>query len=469
MLATAPHYIIESSEDFARFESWGLHSLAISLYILPLLYAALNYRWEGALLTGLWAAALVSPSIWYWDRGESHYLTEIGQLLVTLPIGLLVAWRVDIEARQRRRAEQTSASLSLLNQTGEALSHTLEAEEQVPLVLRKLLSDLPLDSTWLCLASDSQGELRVIAELSDEGGRVPAGMPQERHGRIEDALATQVEEGYVTVPLLTKDGLVGSLGAAMSGGEDPTDEQIEVLTTVARQLCAAVVNARLYRERQESLQSYVRHVTEAQEEERLRIARELHDETAQELIQLVRGLEQIDDGSDDTRAQGVDDLIKATRETIRSVRRFSRDLRPSVLDDLGLLAAIEVIVEDTDSRLPGGATLRVSGKAERVAEAVELALFRIAQESLRNVEKHAGATSAAVALDFEPGAIKLSISDDGDGFNVSNVSDLARAGKLGLVGMKERCELVGGSFDVYSNPKKGTRIVVTVGGSQRDL
>ena len=206
----------------------------------------------------------------------------------------------------------------------------------------------------------------------------------------------------------------------------------------------------------------------AQEEERLRISRELHDETAQELVNLVRGLEQINDGSDDARVQAVNGLIESTRETIRSVRRFSRDLRPSALDDLGLTAAIEAIVEDANEKLPHGAKLRVTGKAERVAEAVELALFRIAQESLRNVAKHARATSAAVELAFTPDAINLSISDDGVGFNASNVSDLARAGKLGLVGMKERCELVGGSFEVRSDHQQGTRILVTVASSQRD-
>jgi signal transduction histidine kinase len=471
-LATVPHYFIDSSEQFTVFDQWQLNSLVISLYLLPLLYAALNYSWEGAVLTGLWVAALTSPSIWYWGRGESHYLTEIGQLVVTLPVGLLVAWRVDIEAKHRRRAEKASASLSLLNQTGEALSKGLEAEEQVPLVLRTLLSGLPLDSSWLCLDTDPQCELSVNIVLSDEGGSLTERLPRELHRRTAATRVPQVQEGYIAVPLLTEDRLFGSLGAAMSGGSSPTDEQTEVLATVARQLCAAVVNARLYHERQTSMQSYVRHVTEAQEEERLRISRELHDETAQELVHLVRGLEQIRDYPDITPAASVDELIEGTREAIKSVRRFSRDLRPSVLDDLGLTAAIEAIVEDTDAKLPGGAVLRVTGEVERVAEPVEVALFRVAQESLRNVEKHARATSAAVELDFKPDATTLSVSDDGAGFDASrSVSDLARAGKLGLVGMKERCKLVGGSFDLQSSPSEGTHVTVAVrnGGSARDV
>ena len=89
-----------------------LHGLAITLYILPLLYAALSFGWEGAILTALWAAALTSPSIWIWHRSGFHWFTELGQLAVTLPVGVLVAWRVDLEAKQRRRAEETSASLT---------------------------------------------------------------------------------------------------------------------------------------------------------------------------------------------------------------------------------------------------------------------------------------------------------------------------------------------------------------------
>jgi signal transduction histidine kinase len=471
VLATAPHYLIESSGEFAALKDWQPNSVAIGLYILPLLYAALNYGWEGALLTGLWAATLTSSSIWFWDHTPSRYLTEIGQLVVTLPVGLLVAWRVDIEARHRRRAEQASASLSLLNQIGETLSHALEAETHVPIILRKLVSELPLESAWLYLETDRQSEPRLFSERPDGGGRIQGRLQQEMHRFIETSGATQENGDSIAVPLSTEDGLLGSLGATVSPGTGLTDERIEVLATVARQLCAAIVNERLCREGEESLQSYVRHVTEAQEEERLRISRELHDETAQELVNLVRGLEQIDNGSDDARMQSVDELIEATRETIRSVRRFSRDLRPAVLDDLGLMPAIEMIVEEADSRLPRGATLSVTGKAERVAKAVELALFRIAQESLRNVEKHAEATSAAVEVDFKPDAITLSISDDGVGFSASNVSDLARGGELGLVGMKERCELVGGSFDLQSSPGEGTRVAVAVryGGAAQDV
>lgn len=471
LTATAPHYAIESSgEAFPTLESWQLNSLAISVYILPLLYAALNYRWEGALLTGLWAAALTSPSIWFWGRSETHWVTEIGQLMVVLPVGILVAWRVDLEAKQRLRAEKTSASLSLLNEIGESLSHTLEVEEQLPRVLRRLLSDLSLESVWLCLEPESpNGDLLVIEEVSGPRASPPTPLARELHRRAASKRDTvTVEDRTAAVPLLMEAGVLGSLGATAAPGEALADEQMELLMTVAHQVSVAIENARLYRQRQESLQLYVRQVTQAQEEERLRIARELHDETAQELVNLVRQLEHLRDTGSDGLTGSIEDLLAQSRGTLQSVRRFSRDLRPSILDDLGLRAAIEMVVEEANSRLPGGARLTVRGKARRLDSTVELALFRVAQEALRNVEKHADAASATVELDFSDEEVRLSVTDDGVGFAPPrSVADLARVGKLGLLGMKERAELVGGSFEVRSSPGKGTRLEVTVAPGER--
>jgi signal transduction histidine kinase len=267
----------------------------------------------------------------------------------------------------------------------------------------------------------------------------------------------------LVVPLLGEAGVLGSLGAKATRDEKLTDGQVDVLTTVARQIRVALESARLYRQRQESLQSYVRQVTQAQEEERLRIARELHDETAQELVHLGRKLEQLRNAADPGLTQAIEDLMNMARGTLQAVRRYSRDLRPSVLDDLGLLAAIEMVIEDTSHRLPNGARLEVTGKPRRLDGPVELALFRLTQEALRNIEKHANATSATVELDFSGEEIRLSVVDDGRGFApAKNISDLLRAGKLGLLGMKERAELVGGSFELRSGPGKGTQVVARV-------
>ncbi len=462
-IATAPHY---------AFEVLGLgdpsevvYGLAITAYIVPLLYAALAFGWEGAILTGLWAAVLTSPSLWLWDHSITHWLGELGQLAIILPVGVLMAWRVDLEARQRLRAEKTSADLKVLNEVGETLSNTLEVEQQLPEVVRRVQHGMSLESAWLCLEPESGGlgPLTTV-ESSDPPSPPPTDLALDLHHRVVAQQRTVRADGQaVSVPLLGETGMLGSLGATARRGEQLTDGHVDLLTTVAHEVRVALENARLYRERQESLQSYVRQVTQAQEDERLRIARELHDETAQELVHLARKLEQLRNTADSSQIQAIDELLGMARDTIQAVRRYSRDLRPSVLDDLGLLAAIEMVVEDAGRQLPGGARLQVTGTPRRLDGPMELALFRIAQEALRNVEKHGEATSATVEMDFSGEEVRLSVTDDGKGFALArNLSDLVRTGKLGLLGMKERAELVGGVFELRSSPGGGTRVAVKV-------
>jgi signal transduction histidine kinase len=461
LVATVPHYALEALGYTNPAET--MHSVAITLYILPLLYAALNYGWEGALLTGIWAAVLTSPSIWVWHRGELHWLAELGQISVTLAVGLIVAWRVDLESKQRQRAEQTSGELRLLNEIADILSHTLEVERELPEVLRRLQRDLSLECVSLCLEPESSAENDVtLTEAADAKG-TDGCLGEELRRRLEaKTQSAVVEDKTLVIPLLGETGLLGLLGVKAAEGSSLGDARVELLATVAQQVRVAVENARLYRLRQESLESYARQVTQAQEDERLRIARELHDETAQELVQLTRRIEQLQDHASPELDEEIEQLLSMTRGTIQAVRRYSRDLRPSVLDDLGLRAAIELVVEDAGQRLHS-ARLEVSGDERRLDGAVELALFRIAQEALRNVEKHSEATTATVDLDFGAREITLAVTDNGTGFSATgSAPDLIRIGKLGLVGMKERCELVGGTLELQSSLGTGTRIVVRV-------
>jgi signal transduction histidine kinase len=458
--ATVPHYVIETAGFTNPFETF--HGLSITLYVIPLLYAAITFGWEGAILTAMWGALLTSPSMWLWHRSSYHWITEIGQLAITLPIGIMVAWRVDLESKQRRRAEQTSASLALLNEIGELLSHKLEVEQELPAVVERLRRGLPVDAVWLCIAPQSPEAARaVIIKARDDDTAAHLSVDAIDRLVAERREPVVLDGRLIAVPLGIDSSIAGSLGVAVPEGSDFVDEHVRVLAAVAHEIRVAVENARLIGQRQESLQTYARQVTQAQEDERLRIARELHDETAQELVHLVRRLERLGEADHADVPRQVEDLLTLARGTLQSVRRFSRDLRPSVLDDLGLVPAIEFAVEETNARLTGGAKLSVTGTPRRLGSPVELALFRIAQEALRNVEKHARATSATVDLRFEQDAVRLDVADDGQGYQApDNVSDLARLGKLGILGMKERAELVGGSFELHARAGGGCQVTV---------
>ena len=216
----------------------------------------------------------------------------------------------------------------------------------------------------------------------------------------------------------------------------------------------------------ENLDFYLQQVTRAQEEERQRIARELHDETAQELIAIARQLDGIVSRNKNLSVQDISQLeaLRAQADrTLDGVRRFSQDLRPSVLDDLGLLPALEWLSSDVSQHLGINVEMNVVGSARRFTPEVELLLFRIAQEALRNVWKHSGASKAWVIVEFGNDKTVLTIKDNGKGFKLpESIGGLAATGKLGLVGMQERARLLNGNLTVQSEPGGGTTVTAVV-------
>jgi len=216
----------------------------------------------------------------------------------------------------------------------------------------------------------------------------------------------------------------------------------------------------------QNIQFYIREITKAQEEERQRVARELHDETAQALAALSHEMDAI---ARDEQQQSEEIRLNVKRlrakvdGILEGVRRFSHELRPQILDQLGLLPALEFLVGQLNERGVVDARIEVTGCERRLAGEVELALFRIAQEALRNIEKHSQATEVLASVDFSRDAVEMQVTDNGKGFKVPPMlGDFARIGKLGMIGMQERCRLVGGSLSVKSAANSGTTVVVEV-------
>ena len=213
----------------------------------------------------------------------------------------------------------------------------------------------------------------------------------------------------------------------------------------------------------ENLRYYLEQITRAQEEERKRIARELHDSTLQTLIALLHQLEfELNRANlpikDTGPLWGFHEQLKGV---VQDVRRFSRDLRPSILDDLGLQPALEWLTHELKNNYAIETKLVVSGQRRRLSPEAELLLFRIVQEALNNVAKHAKAGNAEVSIEFADGRVLVEVSDDGRGFEVPDKpGDLPRLGKLGLAGLAERAQLLGGNLKITSAPGKGTRVRV---------
>jgi len=210
------------------------------------------------------------------------------------------------------------------------------------------------------------------------------------------------------------------------------------------------------------LRRYVAAVTRSQEEERRRIARELHDDTIQSLVAISRRLEllQVVLINSEGAQQQLAELQALVQRTIEGIRRFSQELRPTLLEDLGLIPALRRLVKELSAE-GIQATLLVRGSIQDMGPEAELALYRIAQEALNNVRRHAQATRVQVQLDTDMDSICFSVEDNGQGFEMtSSLNDLAQQGSFGLMGIQERVELLEGQMTIHSEVGKGTRLEV---------
>jgi PAS domain S-box-containing protein len=218
----------------------------------------------------------------------------------------------------------------------------------------------------------------------------------------------------------------------------------------------------------EAIRSLLKEVLTAQEVERRRIARELHDETAQTLTSLLVGLLAIEESHDLEQAlRGASALRGLATATLEGVKRVARGLRPSVLDDLGLQEALERLGLEVSRANGFVVDVHATGpRLPRLPEALETALYRVVQEALTNATKHALPKAVSVLIHRNPSEVRLLIEDDGKGFEAS---EALSEGHFGLVGIRERVRLVGGSVTVESSPGHGTTIYVNVPlpGSER--
>jgi len=220
------------------------------------------------------------------------------------------------------------------------------------------------------------------------------------------------------------------------------------------------------RRMQNNLRYYLNQITRAQEEERKRISRELHDDTAQALFAISRQMDNFirdNVGLSQQQRIALQDIRQRIGVTLQGIRRFSQDLRPSIIDDLGLLPAVQWLVKQKAEDSGIDISLRINGKEQRLLPEMELILFRIIQEALNNIGKHAAATKADVNLAFADSQLTVAIKDNGKGFRLPDaVGDLSSSGKLGLVGMNERVSLLGGTLVIQSKPGEGTTVDLSV-------
>jgi len=294
-----------------------------------------------------------------------------------------------------------------------------------------------------------------------EAAVIPDKWSDQRY-RYIPALRGEDFASLVSVPMLIDGRVVGVLNVHTREQRDHGPQDVALLTGVANLVARSVEKARLHRRlaaREEALESFAARTVEAQELERRRLAGEIHDGISQRLVSLWYHLLAAEDAAGDPATLGSELSVakELTTAALDETRAAIFGLRPSVLDDLGLGPGLESL-----ARSLAGITVELDLSGERLPPHVEMALYRIAQEALQNVVKHAGASRVRLSLGRVGEGVRLVVEDDGKGFDTDTIAGAESRGAYGLVGMNERAELIGGRISVASWPERGTSIEVVV-------
>jgi signal transduction histidine kinase len=282
-----------------------------------------------------------------------------------------------------------------------------------------------------------------------------------------DLISAEGLKAFICVPIRAKDNVLGVINVASHRSRRFTNKDLHLLHSIGDQLGVAIQQARLYerlRKARERYRKLTRQLLVAQEDERKRLAIELHDETSQTLSGLTLQLQALADMAEKTSKDP--ELINRLKKTQSlavqvhtEIRRLMADLRPSLLDTLGLVPAIRQFADTRLRPLGINVSVETTGTERRLDPEVETGLFRVAQGSIGNIIEHSKAKSATIALEYRDSELVLRITDDGQGFDVADLTDVEESGRgRGLFSMRERIMLLGGTASVESKIGKGTTV-----------
>ena len=411
----------------------------------------------------------------YLSEKENHEdFTSEDEELVTL---LAAQAAVAIEnARLYESATRWLTQLESLTEIGNAMAGETELQPLLQLIGERLAPLIDAELVVIAIPVGG-GDLRIeaaagpaaeeligttLARSSSKSGRV---LERRRSERVDSTLEdVEVDQELARrvglrsglfVPMIVADRPIGVIAAHNKLGPDPrfTEDDLRLTETFGARAAVAVDLAdRVARDA-------LRRVVEGQELERRRLARELHDETGQALTSILLGLKHVEEASSPESARAAAaELREQIVDTLQNVRRLAVELRPSALDDFGLAPALERLAEAFGEQSGITVDIQTNVEAQRLSPEVETALYRIVQEALTNVAKHAEATSVSIVVTRRENSVTAVIEDDGQGFGAGG----GTGDGLGLVGMKERVGLLGGRLALESTEGAGTTVVAEV-------
>jgi PAS domain S-box-containing protein len=390
------------------------------------------------------------------------------------------------------KISEAQRNLMAINKIATTVSQSLDPDKVLYSAIEKTLEIMNRNTGGILLWDEERQKLcyRVHNGLSMEYAQTVCFLPDEGIvGRVAQSgeailvddisadpragnpnlIAAEGLRAFAAVPLKVKDKVLGVLTIASHDARKFSAEDAQLLESIASQIAIAVENARLHQEVQrkdESRGELLGEIFSIQEEERRRIARELHDETSQSLASLAASLEAIASmlPSDNTKAKTrLRKVGQVAINILDEVHKLIYELRPTLLDDLGLVAAVRWLAENNLGAAGVSVSFKTTGRVKRLPSKTETTLFRVIQEAVNNIAKHSRAKNVSVALQYKKKAIAVRIKDNGEGFDVDEaISSRDRPRGLGLLGMKERVELLKGTLNIMSRPGKGTEIDIVI-------
>ena len=423
----ALHFYVDSAgiQESSAFPTGS----PVGLLLLPVLYSALRYGLAGSAATALWATLLWLPDLSL-PNALGHPADDLVDLAIVDGVAVFVGWQIERAIIQRRRVEAAE-----------------EERREVELRYRELFQT----NFFPIVIVDEDGVITEAnpAAVAAFGDRITGRTTDRALGVAHEGLSRQTEASIESVD--TGDGVVRTyrlrVARVRPGGKDGGDCRQLVFQDLTEE----------YRERA-AVRSYAARLLAAQEEERRHIAHEIHDDPLQRLIHLARRMDSLvmQGGPGPTSAALLETRVELL-EIIGRLRDVARGLRPPGLDQLGLVAAVRGLLADVEDAHDVRLDFEVTGTQVRLAADAELGAFRIIQEAVSNVTRHASAHALRVDLHYAEDAVRIRVVDDGIGFDAPQGTHAAGV-QLGLVGMRERANLLGGRLVVSSAPGKGTAI-----------
>jgi signal transduction histidine kinase len=454
--------------------SVALELSTFALFLVPLVYAALTFGFDGAIATAGWITLLAVPrfATALAARDAAAAWIEVVQVVLLDVLAAVIGLRVTAE----REAREVAVAAERAHLRAVALYRELFDSNRSPILI-----------------VDADGQVAEVNPAAEHAFGSNGGRPGSEAGaastqgpiRLVDVIGPQAAAHLLTTLMESRTNQSVLVPASARHPEPRTDrDRVPPVSVVVdghevlyrpsssifagpdgdRRMQVVFEDVTAETHRKEQVEAFASRIVSGQEDERRHLAHELHDGPLQTLIHLCRQIDALESTAAGGDAQAELRVLRAAVEgSVAELRTIAQGLRPSILDDLGLVESVHQLLVDAAERQQFEASFGVTGTARRLGPGIESTLFRIAQEALSNVERHAAARRVSVGIDFESGGIRLLVTDDGVGFDPADPAvNGGGARRLGITGMTERVNLIQSRLTIHSDIGAGTAIDVWV-------